>query len=101
MPKPNFLIIGAQRSGTTSLFAYFKQHPDIYMSQKKEPRFFLFDEEIPKFSGPEKEKSEARYLALRQDSVTKFEDYCDFRQNRQSMNKDRGVLPDVYNSLIF
>ena len=23
------------------------------------------------------------------------------RQNRQSMNKDRGVLPDVYNSLIF
>jgi len=81
MSKPNFLIIGAQRSGTTSLFKYLQQHPDIYMSQKKEPRFFVFDEENPQFAGSEKEKSEARYQALRQASVTNFQDYCDLFRN--------------------
>ena len=40
MVLPNFLIIGAAKAGTTSLYAYLKQHPDIYMSEVKEPRFF-------------------------------------------------------------
>jgi len=77
MPKPNFLIIGAQRAGTTSLFNYLKQHPDIYGSKMKEPRFFLFDGENPKFDGPEKEKSAARFQELRQISITNFQDYCE------------------------
>jgi hypothetical protein len=38
---PNFLIIGAAKSGTTSLHAYLSAHPDICMSQKKELRFFV------------------------------------------------------------
>ena len=37
---PNFLIIGAQKAGTTSLYYYLKQHPQIYMSPIKEPHFF-------------------------------------------------------------
>jgi|APSaa5957512535_1039671.scaffolds.fasta_scaffold57419_2 hypothetical protein len=38
---PNFLIVGAAKSGTTSLYHALKQHPDIYMSEKnKEPHFF-------------------------------------------------------------
>lgn len=36
---PNFLIVGAMRSGTTSLWRYLKQHPQIYMPSVKEPRF--------------------------------------------------------------
>ena len=76
MTKPNFLIIGAQRSGTTSLFRYLKQHPDIYMSKMKEPKFFVFDGEDPQFEGTEKEPSKARYQALRQASITNFQDYC-------------------------
>jgi hypothetical protein len=39
---PNFLIIGAHKSGTTSLYHYLKQHPQIYMSPVKEPHFFSF-----------------------------------------------------------
>lgn len=39
---PNFLIIGATKSGTTSIYEYLSQHPDIYMSPKKEPHFFAF-----------------------------------------------------------
>lgn len=37
---PNFLIIGSTKSGTTSLYHYLRQHPDIYMSPVKEPHFF-------------------------------------------------------------
>jgi len=38
---PNFLIVGAAKSGTTSLYYYIKQHPEVFMSQLKEPHFFL------------------------------------------------------------
>ncbi len=37
---PNFFIIGAQKSGTSSLHAMLKQHPDIFMSEIKELEFF-------------------------------------------------------------
>lgn len=37
---PTFLIIGAMKSGTTSLYAYLKDHPDIGMPLNKEPNFF-------------------------------------------------------------
>ena len=37
---PNFLIIGAARSGTTSLYNQIKRHPDIFVASEKEPTFF-------------------------------------------------------------
>lgn len=37
---PDFLVIGAQKSGTTSLFYYLSQHPDILPSSRKEVCFF-------------------------------------------------------------
>ncbi len=40
MPLPNFLIVGAAKAGTTAIYEYIKQHPDIYMPDKiKEPTF--------------------------------------------------------------
>ena len=42
MPLPNFLIIGAAKSGTTALYAYLKDHPQVFMSPVKEPRYFAF-----------------------------------------------------------
>jgi len=44
MKFPDFLIIGAMKAGTTSLYQYLKQHPDIYMSPVKEPNYFTFGE---------------------------------------------------------
>jgi len=38
---PNLLIIGAAKSGTSALHAYLSQHPQIFMTTPKEPRFFL------------------------------------------------------------
>jgi hypothetical protein len=40
---PNFLIIWAQKSGTTSLHFYLKQHPSIFMSAFKETNLMLED----------------------------------------------------------
>jgi hypothetical protein len=40
VPDINFLIIGAQKAGTTSLFEYMRRHPNIYMPAEKEVSFF-------------------------------------------------------------
>ena len=39
--KPNFIIAGAGKAGTTSLHEYLGQHPDIFMSTFKEPNYFV------------------------------------------------------------
>jgi hypothetical protein len=49
---PNFVMIGAAKSGTTALHRYLKQHPKIFMSQQKELRFFPFEDQLPAFCGP-------------------------------------------------
>src|SRR4051812_10132551 len=40
MTLPNFIIIGAAKAGTTSLYHYLRQHPDVFMSAVKEPRYY-------------------------------------------------------------
>ncbi len=40
---PDFFIVGAQRSGTTSLYEYLRAHPRVFMSAHKEPHFFSHD----------------------------------------------------------
>lgn len=40
---PNFLIIGVQKAGTTSIYNYLKQHPQVYMSPVKETNFLERD----------------------------------------------------------
>lgn len=46
MTMPNFLIIGANKAGTSSLWAYLKQHFSIYMSPIKEPMFFTTEGKV-------------------------------------------------------
>ena len=41
---PEFLVIGAARSGTTALFHYLRQHPQVFMPAHKEPNFFAFED---------------------------------------------------------
>ena len=44
MTLPNLLIVGAAKSGTTSLHNYLNQHPDVFMSKHKEPHFLINNE---------------------------------------------------------
>jgi hypothetical protein len=48
--SPHFLIVGAPKSGTTSLYKYLSQHPMVFMPEKKEPVFFCEYERA--FQGP-------------------------------------------------
>ena len=41
---PNFFIIGAAKSGSTSLYSQMRQHANVYMSPVKEPQFFSNDD---------------------------------------------------------
>ena len=43
MKYPNFLIIGVQKAGTTSIYNYLGQHPQVYMSPIKETNFLEKD----------------------------------------------------------
>ena len=65
---PNFLLIGAAKSGTTSMYYYLKQHPDIYMSPTKEPKFFTMEGREINYQGPSDER-------IKKESVTTFEEY--------------------------
>lgn len=49
MTLPNFLVIGAAKAGTTSLYFYLKEHPSVFMPSVKEPRFFAYDENNPEY----------------------------------------------------
>ncbi len=50
MKPVNFIIIGAVKAGTSSVYKYLQEHPDIYMSPVKEPKFFQWDGETRRFS---------------------------------------------------
>lgn len=41
MTLPNFLVIGALKAGTTSLWTYLRAHPEVFMPEEKELRFFV------------------------------------------------------------
>ncbi|MBA2713838.1 MAG: sulfotransferase [Rubrobacteraceae bacterium] len=71
MTMPNFLIIGAGKSGTTSLYHYLRQHPEVYMSPVKEPKFFAVEGKELDFRGPNDD------MSMNRGSVTSIEAYRD------------------------
>src|SRR3954462_6473419 len=46
---PNFFVVGAAKSGTTSLYEYLKLHPEVYMAPIKETHHFSTDIDNTKF----------------------------------------------------
>lgn len=64
---PDFLVIGAARAGTTAIYSYLRQCPDIFMPRIKEPNFFAFEGQQLSCRGPG-----ADYI---NNSVTRLADY--------------------------
>ena len=76
---PNFFIIGAAKSGTTSLYHYLKQHPHVFMSKIKEPRFFALEGHPLNFTGPDPER-------IRTGTTTELSDYLElFQEARRAI----------------
>jgi len=90
MRMPNFLIIGAQKSGTTALYHYLKQHPEVYMSPLKEPGFFAFEGQQPAFTNLKGELSKTSRT-----SITSLADYQALFQGRRG-EKAAGEASIVY-----
>ncbi|HYG00976.1 MAG TPA: sulfotransferase [Chryseosolibacter sp.] len=66
---PDFLIIGAGKSGTTSLDKYLQQHPEIFIPAFKEPNFYGYENsKAEQFNNPDDQNH------FRQ-SVTNLQDY--------------------------
>jgi hypothetical protein len=57
--RPNFFIVGAPRCGTTAMYEYLRQHPDVFMPYRKEPVYFGSD--LTRRQPP---MTEAQYLDL-------------------------------------
>lgn len=64
--RPDFVIAGAAKSGTTALFEYLSYHPLVCMPREKEPGFFSAD--VPGGMGPEEYQSLFRHVPV--DRVT-------------------------------
>jgi hypothetical protein len=60
---PDFFIVGQQKSGTTALFEMLRVHPQIYMPDRKEPRFFateMYERDAPRPGGTPRTLEEYR-----------------------------------------
>jgi hypothetical protein len=50
---PDFLLIGAPKAGTTALHAALAQHPGLFLSRVKEPKYYMCgDSPPPTYKGP-------------------------------------------------
>jgi len=62
-PHPDFLVIGAPKAGTTALHAALAQHPDVFVSTPKEPKYFLCDDAPPPhWGGPGDRHSQQEWI---------------------------------------
>lgn len=68
---PDFLVIGAGKSGTTSLYYHLKQHPEVFVPEVKEPNFFALEGEKI-VSGKGDDPDEMNYYPW---AITNYNDY--------------------------
>jgi hypothetical protein len=59
--RPNFVILGAPKCGTTALSEYLREHPRVFVSRPKEPHYFCDDFDYYYAPG---ERTEEHYLHL-------------------------------------
>jgi hypothetical protein len=63
-PWPDFFVIGAGKSGTTTLYEVLRQHPQVHVSAEKEPNYFS----DAKYSFRDTAIGKDEYLALYRDA---------------------------------
>jgi hypothetical protein len=67
-PLPDFLVIGAPKAGTTALHAALAQHPEVFTSHPKEPKYWLCDDAPPPtWTGPGDAHSNQEWIWRRSD----------------------------------
>jgi hypothetical protein len=72
MAMPDFFVAGVPKAGTTALHAALAQHPALFMSAVKEPKFFLTDGPPPAQGGPGDVKTYREHVWRRADYEALF-----------------------------
>ncbi len=72
--KPNFLIVGAAKAGTTAIAKHLGTHPEVFISDIKEPRYFVHD------VLDDMSRTDPLYDHIMQNSVLNWSDYLDLFQ---------------------
>lgn len=76
---PTFLVIGAAKSGTTSLFYYLKQHPEVYTSHRKCTRYFNVGLHETPPCGPGDQRRMERWIGTIEEYARLFEGGTNFK----------------------
>ncbi len=86
MPEalPNLFIVGAMRAGTTSVFHWLSQHPEVWTSDPKEPHWFAFPDRAPAYTGPGDEQLNERIVWRRDDYHALFAGGADHRYRAEA-----------------
>ena len=79
MTHPNFIIAGVARCGTTSLYHYLKQHPQIGFPKIKEPKFFSSIELKFPHNGPGDNTVDAKVIKDKSDYFSLFNGLNQFK----------------------
>ena len=74
MKKPNFIIAGFPKCGTTSLHHYLSEHPQIFMPSQKELHFFTYEILSKLKNGP-------KDGAVKKTQIQDSKKYLDFYRN--------------------
>lgn len=90
---PDFIIVGAMKSGTTSLFEYLCRHKDIFMCQPKEPMFFSHDD-VYKY-GEEWYRSQFAAAAPHQICGEASQSYSRWPHYPHALRRIAQLIPDV------
>jgi len=103
--KPNFLIVGTAKAGTSAVAKYLDAHSEVFIPEIKEPRYFLYDV----FDGVN--KKDPIYDYLMKSSVLDWDKYTSLYKNTDSSVKRLGdasvqylyhhetVIPKIKNKL--
>jgi len=97
MKYPSFFVVGAAKAGTSSLYFYLKQHPEIYMSPIKETFYFCTDIREKNFKTPFKIKNNwdiHSYLnqsKLEEKHLAYIEEWEDYIQLFREANNENAI----------
>ena len=95
MTLPNFLIIGAAKAGTTTLHAYLRPHPEIFMPARKELRFFAYGGTGDDYSYPVKTLEEYEgYFAEAGDATAIGEATPRYLRTPAAAGRIKAQIPD-------
>jgi hypothetical protein len=88
---PNLFIVGAAKAGTTTLHYALDQHPQVFMSRKKEPGYFAWPEQKLEFINNGQLITQPRFL------VNHLEDYLELFAE----GKDRKIRGESSTTYLF